>query len=682
MESPVSPAPGPLPVATHERALGIITTATVLALLYFARGVLVPITLAVILSLLIAPLVRVLRRLGLGQTGSVMGAVLLLAFSFAAVAGVIGSQLLHMAQSLPRYERTIEHKMRTLNAVTVGRLDAFTVQAGRLINRHAESERAEHPDAATVNGPEPASQQRPGPAIRETPAPLETPATLAAPATLATSANLATSATRQAGNPPAAVTPIPVELHEAPPTSVQLIERILGSIWLPIETAGIVLVVLVFVLLEHEAVRDRFIRIAGGADIRLTTLAINDAGERLSRFFVSQFAVNLGVGLFIWIGLSIIGLPHPLLWAALAAVLRFVPYVGIWIAALCAVLLAAAVDPGWYLALATAGLFLAVELIAGQLVEPQLYGHTTGLSPLSVVIAAIFWSWLWGPIGLIVSTPLTLCLVVAGRHIKALRLLDVLLGDTQALTMPERFYQRALSADSDEIIAGARDFLKRNSFANYCDLVLMPALHLARIDLQSGAITMDQQIKVRGAMVAVIAAIGGASRRPLRRPRQASVLDSPNAGRQLRQQREQVSGRWQGPLVVPAGSVMLCVGMGSMADDLATELLVRILRDQKIDARHMSLEDLAAGTPPEASEAVSIVYVVSAFPSEERDRGEATAQEMRRRFPKACIVAVFLPGMLLQPDSGIDSLLGADKSASSLGHAVQICLDMHHAPAQ
>ena len=651
MELPVSPAPGPAPLATHERALGIITTATVLALLYFARGVLVPITLAVILSLLIAPLVRALRRLGLGQTGSVLAAVLLLAFSFAAVAGVIGSQLVHMAQSLPRYERTIEHKIRTLNAITVGRLDAFTVQAGRLVNRHAESERAEHPKAATEPGTGPASQQKPEPPINATPAAL--------------------------------ATPIPVELHEAPPTSVQLIERILGSIWVPIETAGIVLVVLVFVLLEHEAVRDRFIRIAGGADIRLTTLAINDAGERLSRFFVSQFAVNLGVGLFIWIGLSIIGLPQPLLWAALAAVLRFVPYVGIWIAALCAVLLAAAVDPGWFLALATLGLFLVVELIAGQLVEPQLYGHTTGLSPLSVVIAAIFWSWLWGPIGLIVSTPLTLCLVVAGRHIKALRLLDVLLGDNQALTMPERFYQRALSADSDEIIAGARDFLKRNSFANYCDLVLLPALHLARIDLESGAITKDQQFKVRGAMVAVIAAIGGVNRRPPRRARQASVLDMPNAGRQLRQQREQVSGRWQGPLVVPAGSVMLCVGLGSMADDLATELLVRILRDQKIDARHMSLEDLAGGTPPEASsDAVSIVYVVSAFPSEERDRGEATAQEMRRRFPKACIVAVFLPGMLLQPDSGIDSLRGADKSASSLGHAVQICLDMHHAPAQ
>jgi predicted PurR-regulated permease PerM len=615
----------------RERALGIIATASVLALLYFARDVLVPITLAVILSLLIAPLVRVLRRIGLGQTLSVLAAVLVLAFSFAAVAGVIGSQFAHMATSLPRYERTIERKLKTLNDITVGRVNALTGQAQRLTNTHPATEQP-----ATLEQPDVA-----GPAV-----------------------------------------PIPVELHEPPPNSLQVIERVLGSIWVPIETAGIVLVVLVFVLLEHEALRDRFIRIAGGADIRLTTLAINDAGERLSRYFVSQFAVNFGVGVMVWLGLSVIGLPHPLLWAALAAVLRFVPYVGVWIAALCSALLAAAVDPGWTLALTTVGLFVIVELVASQLVEPQLYGHTTGLSPLSVVIAAIFWSWLWGPIGLIVSTPLTLCLLVAGRHIKALSLLDILLGDTQALTMPERFYQRALSADSAEIIVGARVFLKRNTFANYCDLVLMPALHLARIDLETGAITDDQLSKVRSAMVAVIAAIGGESRKLPRRYRQSTVLDDSNAGRQLRRQREQISGRWQGPLTVPAGSVVVCMGLGSMADDLATELLVRILRDQKIDARHMSIEDLAATQPPEAADAVSIVYVVSAFPSEERSRGDATADEMRKRFPRACIVAVFLPGMLLQPETGVDSLRSADKSASSLGHAVQICLDLHQQAPQ
>ncbi len=624
MTSADAPAVPPLP-SIRDRALGIIATATLLALLYFARDVLVPVTLAFILSLLIAPLVRALRRIGLGQTLSVLAAVFVLALSFGAIAAVIGSQLVRMSVSVPQYERTLEDKLETLNNLTVRRVNSFTAQAGRALNRN----------------PAP-----PPPQTHESDA---------------------------AANPP-----IPVELHEAPANSWQILQRVLGSIWLPIETTGIVLVVLVFVLLEQESLRDRFIRIVGGTDIRLTTLVINDAGARLSRFFVSQFAVNFSVGALVWVGLSVIGLPHPMVWAALTTLLRFVPYVGIWIAALCSAVLAAAVDAGWSMAIATVGLFVIVELIASQLVEPQLYGHTTGLSPLSVVIAAIFWSWLWGPIGLIVSTPLTLCLLVAGRHIKALSLLDILLGDTQALTMPQRFYQRALSADADEIIAGARAFLKRNSFANYCDLVLLPALHLARLDLESGAISKEQQMRVRGAMVAVIAAIGGDKRRLSRRRLRSSVLDKSTAGRLLRQQREQVSGRWQGPLAVSAGSVIVCVSLGSMADDLAAELLVRIFREQKIDARHMSIEDLEAAPPPNAAEAVSIVYVVSAFPSEERSRGEAIAEKLRKEFPHACIVAVFLPGMLLQEDEVGQgpTIPGADKSAGSLGHAVQICLDM------
>lgn len=625
MDSPAPQVPVPASSGLRDRALGIIATAALLAMLYFARDVLVPITLAFILSLLVAPLVKRLRHYGLGPTWSVMAAVLLLALGFGAVATVIGSQLVRMADSLPEYEITIRHKLETLNEVTVGKFNAFTGQAGRLLKRDAPAE---------------ASPQSPG--------------------------------------------PIAVELHDPPTNPLQMIQKIVGSIWVPIETTGIVLVVLVFVLLEQEALRDRFIRVAGGTDIRLTTLAINDAGERLSRFFVSQFAVNFGVGVVIWIMLSLIGLPHPMLWAALTAVLRFVPYVGVWIAALCAVLVAAAVDASWSLTFATLGLYVMVELIAGQLVEPQLFGHTTGLSPLSVVIAAIFWSWLWGPIGLIVSTPLTLCLLVAGRHIKALSLLDIMLGDTHALTMPQRFYQRALSADSDEIIAGAREFLKRNSFAAYCDLVLLPALHLARMDLEAGTISPDQQTKVRGAMVAVIAAIGGEKLRAPRRRHREPVLANTSAGRQLRQQREQISGRWQGPLTVAPGSVMLCLGLGSIADDLATELLVRILREQKIDARHMSLEDLTAATPPpNAAEAVSLVYIVSAFPSEERERSDAIASDIRGRFPQACIVAVLLPGMLLQPQNEtllVDkpALHGADKAASSLTDAVQICLDMHH----
>jgi hypothetical protein len=311
------------------------------------------------------------------------------------------------------------------------------------------------------------------------------------------------------------------------------------------------------------------------------------------------------------------------------------------------------------------------------LVEPNLYGHTTGLSPLSVVIAAVFWSWLWGPVGLIVSTPLTLCLLVAGRHIKALSLLDILLGDNHALTMPQRFYQRALSGDSDEIIASAKLFLRRNSFAAYCDLVLMPALHLARLDLGIGAIVAEQQIHVRNAIVAVVAAIGGEKQRLSRRERRGSVLDTGGAGRQLRQRREKLFGRWQGPLKVAPGSIMLCIGLGTIADELATELLVRILRDRKIDARHLSIGDLAAGPPPEASpESVSMTFIVSGFPGEDRAQGVTVAEELRRRFPKACIATVYLPGTRSQPEVPGD-VPNVDRQATSFTEAVQVCLDWH-----
>jgi predicted PurR-regulated permease PerM len=639
----------------RDRALGVIATGAILAILYFAREVLVPITLAVILSLLMSPLVRVLRRLGLGATSSVLAAVLGLTVALGAMASILGVQVAHMVRSLPQYERTIRHKLYKVNELTVDRLAAFTSQTERLVGERHEPQAASRPAPGSLTSASP---------------------TGAAPTGAAPTGEAPTGEAPQPASSSAPAVPIPVEVHQPPLSPLQVVERLLGSVWVPLETAGIVLVVLVFVLLERESVRDRFIRLAGPSDLRATTLVLNDAGERLSRFFVSQFSVNLGVGAALWLGLALIGLPHATLWASLAAVLRFVPYVGVWIAALISAALAAAVDPGWTLVILTLGLFMVVELIASQLVEPQLYGHSTGLSPLSVVVAAIFWSWIWGPIGLVVSTPLTLCLVVAGRHVKALRLLDILLGDTQALTMPERFYQRALSADSDELIANARAFLKHDSLAAYSDFVLLPALRLATFDLERRTITREQQVTVRQTVVTVISAISGGRRGFTRRRHAMSMLEQLSAGQQLRQQREQLTGRWQGPLVVPPGSVMLCVSMGSFADDLATELLVRILRDKKLDARHLSIDDLKQLPPPEAAPgSVSMVYVVSAAPGEERTAANAAAEQVRARFAEALLVDVHLPGLVLQQGASIDTIPIADKSATSLAEALQICLD-------
>ena len=242
--------------------------------------------------------------------------------------------------------------------------------------------------------------------------------------------------------------------------------------------------------------------------------------------------------------------------------------------------------------------------------------------------------------------------------------------------MPERFYQRALSADSDELIANARAYLKHDSLAAYSDFVLLPALRLAVFDLDRGTISHDQQLKVRQTIVTVISAISGGRRSLTRRRHAMSMLDQMNAGRQLRQQREQLIGRWQGPLNVPPGSVMICVSLGSMSDDLTTELLVRILRDKKIDARHVSVEDLKQAPPPEAVPgSVSMVYVVSAAPGEERKAADAAVVEIRARFVGALLVAVFMPGLALQQGTSGDTIAAADRSATSLVDALQICLD-------
>lgn len=622
---PPEPTPSPITVA-NQRAMTILATAAILALLYFGKDVLVPVTLAIILGLLMAPLVRGLRRISLGHTASVLIAVLLLTAFLAGLMMVIGSQVVHLARSLPQYEATIHGKLQTLHDATMGRVEAVQGEAGRVMGSLGQP----YPG-------EPGVQQM-----------------------MAVSTNaMSTGAASTTSNSFAAVT------------------KVLSSIWVPLETGGIVLVVLIFVLLEHESLRDRFIRLLGGKDLRATTAAINDAGERLSRFFVSQFSVNFGVGLLIWIGLLIIGLPNALLWGAFTAVLRFVPYVGVWVAAILSGLLAAAVDPGWSLMLMTLGLFAAVEIVVSQAVEPHLYGHTTGLSPLAVVVAAIFWSWLWGAAGLILSTPLTLCLVVAGRHVKALALLEILLGDTPALTMPQRFYQRTLSGDSQEVIAAAREFLKRKSFAKYCDVVLLPALQMARIDLAQGAIGPDQRLKARRVIVRVIETLSGEAHRRPSWWRSTSVLGEGNLALSLRQQRESVSGRWQGPLAVAPKSIALCVEVGMQDDDLVTEILVRVLRDLNIDGRHFSIEDIKAfesEVHPEATpDAVAMVYIVSGAPAREEEQIDAIARDMRQRLPEVSIVAVLLPDLLEVPHP-IPVGACVDRVANSFEEAAQFAI--------
>lgn len=612
------------PAGNLNRVMG---AATILALLYFGREVLIPITLALILSFLIAPLVRRLRRLGLKRTAAVSFSVLLLTLGLSAISAVIGSQLIRTASSLPLYEETIRGKIVALDRLTLGRVNAIADRADRVISQL--SSRA----TASSSKADPAT---PG-------APLENSE------------------------------PVLVRMQEQAPKPFQLLSSIAASVWGPLETASIVFVVLVFILLEHEALRDRFIRLVGQNNLRATTVAVNDAGERLSRFFVSQVAVNVVVGVLIGLCLAVAGVPQALLWGAVATTLRFVPYVGVWIAAFCATLLAAAVTPGWTLALLTMVLFGVVEIVISQVVEPRLYGHATGLSPLSVVIAAIFWSWLWGPVGLVLSTPLTLCLVVAGHYIQSLNFLEILLGEVPALTMPENLYQRVLSGDAHEITESAQQFVKKKSFSAYCDAVLMPALHLAHTDFKQNSITQSEQIKVNNAIASMLVSLEG-RRKNWRSRQNPSVLTDSNIARQLRTHREKQLGKWQGPIKVPPGSVVLGIGLGSLANEMAAEILVRVLRAESIDARQISFDDLEDGPPPDASaEVVAMICVVSVEPMNERDRFASALVEIRDRLPTSKVVALSLSNPFEKIAPQHPPIPGFDQTAYSFQEILATC---------
>ncbi len=289
---------------------------------------------------------------------------------------------------------------------------------------------------------------------------------------------------------------------------MELAYRYLSPILSPLATLGIVFVVAVFALLQREDLRDRLIRLVGSDDLHRTTLAIDDGGRRLSKYFITQLSINTAFGVVVGIGLFFIGVPNPVLWGILSALLRFVPYVGSFIAAVLPLGLAAAVEPGWSMVLWTAALYVVVEGVTGQVIEPMVYGHSTGLSPFSVV-AAIFWSWLWGPVGLILSTPLTLCLVVMGRHVKRLEFLDVLLGDQPALTPVESFYQRILAGDADETEDHAELLLKECSLSTYYDEVAVKGLQMAAEDARRGTLDEEKLEKVKSTVNALVQSLAG-----------------------------------------------------------------------------------------------------------------------------------------------------------------------------
>jgi predicted PurR-regulated permease PerM len=407
------------------------------------------------------------------------------------------------------------------------------------------------------------------------------------------------------GEPGTPTHPITVEITPARASVVDTLQTFAGPILHPLATTGLILIFTIFILLQREDLRNRAIKLAGGSgDLRRTTAAIDDATSRLSRFFLAQLALNIAFGLVIGLGLWIIGVPSPTLFGVLAAILRFVPYIGAAISALLPLILAAAVDPGWSMVIATAALFLVVEPICGHVIEPLLYGHSTGLSPVAVILAATIWTFLWGPIGLVLATPLTVCLVVLGRHVQRLWYLDVLLGDQPALSPPEIFYQRMLAGDPVEAIDQGWQFLKERALVTYYDEVALAGLLLAQEDLSRGTLDRARQEEVGAAIRIVVDRLGTAPvARRVRRGsgrnpdiETAAALAAVGPDRQVAGivlSREDLAPNWRSETPV------LCVSSRGPFDEAATMMLSQILARHGLASQILSMAAIRAGERPE-----------------------------------------------------------------------------------
>jgi predicted PurR-regulated permease PerM len=428
-------------------AHGLTIAALIICFLYFAGVIVQPLAIGALLSFILAP---VMRHLRIWSVPKIVSALFSVALTLAAI-GALGTTLViqgrQLAEDLPKYENNLSAKIQGLGGAPIAS-GVLERASGTLRDLRNELNRTEN--------------SAPSPSVAQDSA-----------------------------------KPFPVEVHQPEPKGLEALANLVRPLLSPLASSALVVLFLLFLLLQREDIRDRLLRIAGTADLQRSTAALDDAATRLGRFFLTQTLLNSGFGIFIALALSIIGVPNAVLWGILAGLMRFVPFIGSLIAAFFPVAVAAGADPGWSMAVMTAVLFMVSEPAAGQIVEPLVYGPRTGLSPVAVVLSTLFWTLLWGPIGLLLATPLTVCLVVLGKHIEGLRFINVLLGDEPPLLPEERFYQRLLAGDATDAADQAEEELKTQSLSAYYDAIPMKALILAQADAAVGKLTNEKQQAIR-----------------------------------------------------------------------------------------------------------------------------------------------------------------------------------------
>ena len=632
---PLRPARVAPPLTPGPSGLGTLAVTLVLiGALYVGREVFIPLVIAVLLSFVLAPAVNLLRRWRLPRVPAILVTVVLALGILVGIGGVIGLQIADLGSQLPQYQQTMQAKVEGLRSGAYGRFSALVHRASTAVQ--------ESTSAATAGG---------------TPAP---------------------SAKSDPSSPKEK--PILVRLPEQEPSALLIAQTVLAPVLSPLTTLGIVLVVVIFLLMQREDLRDRMIRLFGSSDLHRTTAAMDDAAGRLSTYFLTQLGINAAFGVIVGLGLWAIGVPSPILWGVFSLLMRFVPYIGSAISAVLPIALAAAVSPGWGMAIETAVLFGVSETLMGQIVEPLLYGHSTGLSPFAVIVSALFWAWMWGPIGLVLSTPFTVLLVVLGRHVEHLEFLDVLFGDRPALTPVENFYQRILAGDPDEAHDHAEKLLKDRPLIAYYDDVALKGLQLAANDIERGAIDGAKLETIKEAVQDLVLDLAGHEDKPLPDTGKKGNSDVPTIAEQELPTRTPVPTRLDTATLAPPwnspGAVLCVAGRGPL-DDAAASILAQLLEKHGLGSRvvpHTAASRRAIETLDLSGVAmVCVAYLeVKGSPSHLR----YLLQRLRQRAPRAkLLVGLYPENDALLTDEATRREFGADAYVSSFRAAVEACLE-------
>lgn len=614
-----------------------ILAVIIISMLYFGRDILVPVALAILLSFVLAPLVGILQRIHVPRGLAVVSVVILAFTLIFAMGSLLATQLTQLAGDLPRYQSTISEKIQSFRDTKAGR---GTLERASDMLKDLSKELDKPKDAPSARG----------------------------------------SGSAAGFNTPAPLTPVPVEVRQPDPGALESLRTLISPLVHPLTTTGIIIIFVIFILLQREDLRNRLIRLAGSSDLQRTTAALDDAASRLSRLFLTQLILNGAFGVVIGIGLWLIGIPSAILWGILAAALRFVPYIGAVIAAAFPLALAVAIDPGWSMLLWTLALFLVVEPVVGHVIEPMVYGHSTGLSPVAVVVSATFWTALWGPIGLVLATPLTVCLVVLGRHVERLEFLDVMFGDRPALSPPEIFYQRMLAGDPTEAAEKAEEFLKERSLASYYDEVALKGLQLAQADAERGALDQERLTKIRDAVNEFASDLSDQEDRPPAKSNSTTDAEASSAVESVAENatnetlpilsKESLPPGWQGEHPV------LCVAGRSRIDEAAAIMLAQLSTTHGLAARVEGAEALSTTNvfrlDTTGVAIVCLVYLDANGPAHMR----YSVRRLRRKLPKATII---LGCWVKEIDPAALELLRegakADLVAASLGEAVKLCIE-------